>query len=386
MVKHLAENREVRKIQFTGRSTFILSLPKNWMKEMQLKAGDLVSVVREANNSLSIIPNDMRALSSTLEAITIVSDRENTNSLKRKVISIYLSGYNTIHLRSKTGRINPAQRDAVREVVRRNLVGTEIIADSSDAITIQVLLTLPELSVNTAVRRMFLLASSMHKDAMLSLAESNHELANAVVKSDDEVDRFSLYILRNLVIATQNERVLREIGLRGPADCLSYRVAVKSIERIADHSSGIADKSLKIEQKISTKDLFQKIEKMSQLSLGVVSDAVEAFLRRDYVMADSVVDKVENIRSVENDIISYMDRAKTSSANSSNSSSSSSTAANNIHIKLILEDIRRTAEHASDIAEAAMNQTIEEVIEKRTPPPSSSSAFTEENKFLSVMS
>jgi len=386
MVKHLAENREVRKIQFTGRSTFILSLPKNWMKEMQLKAGDLVSVVREANNSLSIIPNDMRALSSTLEAITIVSDRENTNSLKRKVISIYLSGYNTIHLRSKTGRINPAQRDAVREVVRRNLVGTEIIADSSDAITIQVLLTLPELSVNTAVRRMFLLASSMHKDAMLSLAESNHELANAVVKSDDEVDRFSLYILRNLVIATQNERVLREIGLRGPADCLSYRVAVKSIERIADHSSGIADKSLKIEQKISTKDLFQKIEKMSQLSLGVVSDAVEAFLRRDYVMADSVVDKVENIRSVENDIISHMDRAKTSSTNSSNSSSSSSTAANNIHIKLILEDIRRTAEHASDIAEAAMNQTIEEVIEKRTPPPSSSSAFTEENKFLSVMS
>jgi phosphate uptake regulator len=385
-VKHLAENREVRKIQFTGRSTFILSLPKNWMKEMQLKAGDLVSVVREANNSLSIIPNDMRALSSTLEAITIVSDRENTNSLKRKVISIYLSGYNTIHLKSKTGRINPAQRDAVREVVRRNLVGTEIIADSSDVITIQVLLTLPELSVNTAVRRMFLLASSMHKDAMLSLAESNHELANAVVKSDDEVDRFSLYILRNLVIATQNERVLREIGLRGPADCLSYRVAVKSIERIADHSSGIADKCLKIEQKISTKDLFQKIEKMSQLSLGVVSDAVEAFLRRDYVMADSVVDKVENIRSVENDIISHMDRAKTSSANSSNSSSSSSTAANNIHIKLILEDIRRTAEHASDIAEAAMNQTIEEVIEKRTPPPSSSSAFTEENKFLSVMS
>ena len=174
--------------------------------------------------------------------------------------------------------------------------------------------------------------------------------------------------------------------MKGPADCLSYRVAVKSIERIADHSSGIADKCLKIEQKIMTKDLFQKIEKMSQLSLGVVSDAVEAFLRRDYVMADSVVDKVENIRSAENDIISYMDMVKTSTANTSNSSSSSSsTTANNIHIKLILEDIRRTAEHASDIAEAAMNQTIEEVIEKRSPP-SSSSAFTEENKFLSVLS
>ena len=103
------------------------------------------------------------------EATAIVLYNDGVNSLKRKIVSIYLAGYNTIYLKSKTGRISPAQRDAVREVVRRNLVGTGIIADSSDAITIQVLLTLPELSVNTAVRRIFLIASSMHKDAMLSL-------------------------------------------------------------------------------------------------------------------------------------------------------------------------------------------------------------------------
>jgi hypothetical protein len=30
---------------------------------------------------------------------------------------------------------------------------------------------------------------------------------------------------------------------------------------------------------------------------------------------------------------------------------------------LIIEDIRRTAEYASDIAEAAINETIDEVIE-----------------------
>src|SRR5690348_18436857 len=118
-----------------------------------------------------------------------------------------------MHLKSKTGRISPAQRDAVREVVRRNLVGTEIIADSSDIITIQVLLTLPELSVNTAVRRMFLIASSMHRDALVALKEKNYDIAMGVIRSDDEVDRFSLYILRNLVMATNNERILQEIRL-----------------------------------------------------------------------------------------------------------------------------------------------------------------------------
>ena len=130
-------------------------------------------------------------------------------------------------------------RDAVRELVRRNLVGTEMIADGSDNITLQVLLSLPELSVNTAIRRMYLIASSMHKDAMSALAELNYELAKEVIRSDDEVDRFSLYIFRNLVMATQNGRVLREMGLKNPSDCLSYRVAVKSIERIADHAYNI---------------------------------------------------------------------------------------------------------------------------------------------------
>jgi phosphate uptake regulator len=92
------------------------------------------------------------------------------------------------------------------------------------------------------------------------------------------------------------------MGLKRPADCLSYRVAVKSIERIADHSFGIAENCLKIErQQEISKEVFEKIEKMSQLSLVIFNDSVEAFLRRDYVMADSVVDKVENIRSVEND-------------------------------------------------------------------------------------
>src|SRR5207244_7912111 len=115
-----------------------------------------------------IVPNAVRSPSSNNEVTAVMLQDESGNSLKRKVVSMYLAGYNIMHLKSKAGRINPAQREAVREVVRRNLVGTEIIADASDIITIQVLLTFPELSVNTAVRRMFLIATAMHKDAMIS--------------------------------------------------------------------------------------------------------------------------------------------------------------------------------------------------------------------------
>ncbi|HEV8386454.1 MAG TPA: PhoU domain-containing protein [Nitrososphaera sp.] len=346
-----SDTKEVRKVQFTGRSTYVLSLPKRWVEEMRVKAGDQVTLIRELDNSLSVVPVSAAASGSPNEATAIITPAEGSNTLKRKVVSMYLAGYNIIHLRIKSGRINPSLRDAVREVVRRNLVGTEMIADASDNITLQVLLSVPELSINTAIRRMYLIASSMHKDAISSLAEQNYDLGQEVIKSDDEVDRFSLYILRNLVIATQNGRTLREMGLKDPSDCLSYRVAVKSIERVADHACGIAERALKFKEKLP-KDSLQKIEKMSQLSLTVLTDSVEALLRRDYRLADKTVETVEGVHSLEVDALAAIEKEKIHDSAS---------------IKLILENIRRTAEYASDVAEAAMNQTIDEVIEKHVP-------------------
>ncbi len=325
---------------------------------MKLKAGDHVSISRNSNNSLSITPEQEKRLQGSVnEVTTLVLIDETPNTLKRKIVSIYLSGYNLINLKSKTGRIQPIQREAIREIVRRSLIGTEIIADSSDTITIQVLLTLPELSVNTAVRRMFLIASSMHRDAITALKEKNHEIANGVIKSDDEVDRFSLYIFRNLVMATNNERILQEIGLKNPSDCLSYRVTVKSIERVADHATRIAIKSMENPYPIPV-SVMDKLEKLSNCSLEVLTPSVEAFLRRDYHLADKIADKSENVLNLEKELIKFLDSEENKTANAQNT---------NANVKLILEDIRRTVEHASDIAESAMNQTVGEIIkiEKR---------------------
>jgi phosphate uptake regulator len=325
------------------------------MIEMNLKHGDPVTIIRESNTHLSVLPNALATTDSANEVAVPVLQDESGSSLKRKVVSTYLAGYNIMHLKSKTGRINPSQRDAVREVIRRNLVATEIIADAPDLITIQVLLSIPDLSVNAAVRRMFLISTAMYTDAMTSLAVQNHELATTVIRSDDEVDRFSLYVLRNLMIAIRKESTLAEIGLKSISDCLSYRVVVRSIERVADHAAGIANKCLKITEKIP-EEVFQKIDNMSRFSLVLLNDSVEAFLRRDYYLADKIGDKVEVVRSLENDIIRSLDKVKTSISGGNEPIT--------VNFKLILEDIRRTAEHASDIAEAAMNETVSEVTVK----------------------
>ena len=48
-------------------------------------------------------------------------------------------------------------------------MGSEITADSSDGITVQILINLVELSVDAAFKRMMLLAKSMLDDALLAI-------------------------------------------------------------------------------------------------------------------------------------------------------------------------------------------------------------------------
>jgi antitoxin component of MazEF toxin-antitoxin module len=52
-----------------------IDLPKRWMSEMHLKAGDPVTIVRESN-SLSIIPNAERRSNSANEVSGIVLQNE----------------------------------------------------------------------------------------------------------------------------------------------------------------------------------------------------------------------------------------------------------------------------------------------------------------------
>jgi len=46
MLAELLNDKEVRKLQLVGGSTYVLSLPKKWIDELNLKTGDPVSIVK----------------------------------------------------------------------------------------------------------------------------------------------------------------------------------------------------------------------------------------------------------------------------------------------------------------------------------------------------
>ena len=342
------DEKEVRKLQLVGGSTYVLSLPKKWVDSMHMQVGDQVSIIKNPNNSLSLFPIGALSPDKALRSKTIIGQKDSIDSVKRKIIAMYLAGYQIIEIQTKGGRIQPDQKQAIRDLVRKNMIGTEIVESSPESTTIQVLTSLPELSINDALKRMFLLTSTMHRDAINALRDIDVELGEEISHIDDEVDRFSLYIMRNLTLAVQHEKILHEIGLKKSSDCLGYRVVVKCVERIADHAVSIA-KQVKFLRSTLEPAILQKISKLSEESLKVFEESIAALNKRDYALADAVASEACKIADKEREFTDSLEESKKYSS----------------IIKFVLEDIRRTAEYSSDIAEAVINETVHDVISEK---------------------
>jgi phosphate uptake regulator len=339
--------QETRKIQLTGKSTYIISLPKKWVTNMGLKAGGQLVVSKQSDSSLLLTPKELIKQTKLGEASINVSQKEDSGTIMRKIVALYLVGYNFIRIKTKDERITSLQRNSIKDLTRKKLVGTEIISDSPNEMRLQILLSYPELSVESALRRMCLIAASMHEDAMHALKDLNKELAKDVIALDDEVDRFSLYIIRQLKAAVQNEKILKDIGLSNPRDCLGYRVIGKSVERIADHAVKIAEYVLLLDKKFSD-SVFQEVSETAAFATSVFDDSIKSLFKKDYLLADSIVMKAKTIALIENKAMGAI--AKKVDATEMPI------------LRMIMESIRRTAEYASDIAEIVLNLNVDQVI------------------------
>jgi phosphate uptake regulator len=338
---------ETRKLQFTGGSTYIISLPKRWIDQNQLRKGSVIKLREEEGGLLSIIPSDTAVQQRSEEASIKVTAKDAPDAVIRETVSAYLVGYNIIHIKGESQKqLSTRQRREIKSFSRNMLVGTEIVIDTPQELTLQVLLSYPELSVQSALRRMSIITASMQRDAMNALKELDYQQAKEVAITDNEVDRFNLYIIRQLKTAIQNPRIIKEIGLQNARDCLGYRLVTKSVERTADHAASIAENVLLLKNKLEP-EINEKLEKMSNLAVSMFETAIEALFRQDYRLAENIVEKTKDVVSMEKEAVVSSQKIGVEDAP---------------YLRLIIESIRRTAEYASDIAEVVLNLTVESIL------------------------
>ncbi len=340
-------SEEQRKLQVTGGSTFILSLPKDWATKNELKRGSPMLVREEDDGSLSIAPSSLPKKEKQDEAFVKVTQNDNPDAVMRTAISAYLSGYNLLHIRAQGQKVLSSKlRYHLKNFARHYLVGTEIVIDTPTDLTLQVLLNYPELTVQNALSRMSIIASSMHKEAIIALKKLDYTSAKAVIETDREVNRFSLYIVRLLKLAVSNQRIVKEIGLSSQRECLGYRVITRAVERTADHATKIAENTLLLKDPVD-EGLLEKIGQLSELANSMFESAMEALFRHDFNLAESVIEKISQVHKLEKETVLFLQSAKPEEV---------------VNLRLLIESVRRTAEYASDISEVVSNLNVESVL------------------------
>lgn len=339
----IGDIKQMRRLQVTGGSTFIVSIPKTWIDELELKKNSNITMIKNPNESITIFQEEQNKKT---HATTFIGKKDSKESIRRKIIAMYLSGYKTIELKTKGMEIPNSHRSTIRELVRTTLMGTEIIDANSEKMVLQVLTQLAQLSFNVALKRMYATAINMHQDVMISLKKLNPESAEEIIKMDDEVDRFSLYLLRNLNLALENTQILLDSGLQKPSDCLGHRTIVKCVERIADHAVLIAKKIKYLNSKLNEK-LLNDIEQISKESLCIFEKSITSLSERNYVMAEKTASSVSAVINKEKKLMDSLKDDEDTAI-----------------IKLILEDLRRTAEYSRDISEIVIDGTVQSTIDE----------------------
>jgi len=333
---------QLRKVQLTGGSTYVVSLPKNWAKAVGIEPGDYVQLIPQRDMSLLIVPEEGKKKEGLSEVLIDVSLAENPEDVVREFIACYLVGYDIIHL--SLGKKATDYRIYIKDVMRRKLVGVEIIDESTNHMTARCLIGHVDFPVKDALNRMHIMALSMHEDAITALKERDVFLARDVVQRDDEVDRLYFFVVRQLKMATEKRFIVEEIGLSSLRDCLGYRLVAKSIERIADHATRIAKTIPTMEYQSIPDNIITLIIQMSVISTDICQNAMKALYQLSVKKANQAIQRTTQVIKLEETAIKLILETKLHITTV-------------IGLRLILESIRRVAEYGADMAEIAINLT-----------------------------
>lgn len=341
---------DLRKIQVTGGSTYIVSLPRNWIDHVGLKKGSVVSLTQNSDLSLNIRSRNMVSPERGKKVVITINQLAKPESVVRYLVTSYIKGYNLIQVRSEEKRIDPETRFAIKDFARKKLVGAEILSDVPNELTLQILLSYSELSVKDALKRMSIIATSMHVDAVQTLYAENPRIAKEIINMDDEVDRFSFYIIRLLNVAMMDPLVLKESGIGTSQQCLGYRLITKSIERMADHATNIATNRLALHLVPINEEILSEFDKMSSSAVKTFTAAMDAVFNLNYDEADMVLEAAEQTRGMEAEVIHKIIKL--------------APVEDVPQLRLIVESIVRTSEYGTDIAESVLNMTTNESMEE----------------------
>lgn len=339
------EAMEIRKVQLTGGSSFVITLPKDWVNAQKIKKNDPLGLIVQPDGTL-LVTRDLAEGQFQREKRFDVSDIHEPTFLFRMLIGSYIAGYTTIIITSKT-RIPAPIRLVVRDFSQMT-IGPEVVEETDTTIILKDLLNPAEMPFENTIKRMFVIVKNMHLDAIMALETRNKDLADDVIARDNDVDRLHWLIARQTNMILKDAGLARKMGVSTSKVVNTYIIS-RIIERIGDHAVRLTEYGQKISEYQIDDIMLAAIRKASTLALTLFDKSIVSYFNSDLRGSHKNIEHVEKLEEICEHINELAMEKDPFIA---------------VSLRYIAESIRRSGEYSGDISENIINYLVEEQMEE----------------------
>ncbi len=343
-----------RRIQVTGGSTYIVSLPKDWIKTYKLGKGSEVDIEVLPDGSLVLKP--VRGQSKRLEdTVSLSLQNDNIWATIRRLISYYIAGVTQISIVIDSN-YDHKNIQLLKDFVSRRLMGFEIVEESSNELVFQITVSDDAIPVQTSFKRLTRIILNMLVDIRTSIDMESIDPIIGIEGRDDIVDRFYLYIARQLTQVLRGKIRPDAIGVHSLTEADLYKFSAKNLERVGDHSVIMSSSIYSLYKSGSSRDEISCIKEplllMLSNTIDLFQDTSRTLLSLDSAMADTLIEKAMTLRQINDE--------------ESNKAICIKKPESYYHTRRILESLKRVTDYCIDILETVINMSIIKSLESNT--------------------
>jgi len=253
----------IRKVQKVGKSTYTVSLPHDWVEARKLMPKTEVDIRALPDGSLRVSTLESMKGEPRTREIVIRSKEPDAGFLIRRALAAYISNFDIIKLDLTGVNMEAGGREKIRRMIKNKMAGGEIIEESMNQITVQILLRPYEFPLDKLLLRMATMTHDMMSDIGKVIDKKDKNILKDVMDRDEDVDKLYFMGSRWLTGMISDQSGLQDYGLKETKDCLEYRLVFRHIERVADHVNRIASK------------FFEAIDEIDEGLSGALAGALE---------------------------------------------------------------------------------------------------------------
>ena len=327
---------DIRRVQVTGGSSFMITLPKAWAESIGLKKNDPVGVSAQPNGSLVLSVGSHKGKDPGMIEIDLDPLRDGM-ALYRRLIGAYIGGNRQIAVRSEQP-IKGGFLEAVSKFTQTS-IGMEIVDEDECRIVMKDLMDQTEIQPQKNVRREYLLVKRMISDVFQSAECGDKGRLSGMADRDTEVDRIHWLVQREASMYQSDMTLGARTGtdLRRVTGCVPVS---KTIERIGDHAVLMAGHLLSMKDAKEAAEVDRILAEISGEVAGSFDDAVSSWMAND---VDKAEECIRRSRSLAHHIETLFGPGGSTDASMIGGSS------------------KRLAEYCGDIAESAIDLSMGEV-------------------------